>query len=103
MPDINYTVWRIDRVAYECPEAKVTEILLKLQNRVHELHDALAEANDYLVLLQELLPYFEAQAHKDYFIYTFCEKHKDIIREFKLEYERTKKAATGDGNKAGES
>jgi hypothetical protein len=45
-------------------------------------------------LLAEIIPYFEATAKNNYFVYSFCERHQDIIREFKLEYEREQKTVT---------
>lgn len=48
MPDIRYTVWNLDKIP-ELPKEKQVEILIRLQKRIHELHDALELAYDWIL------------------------------------------------------
>jgi hypothetical protein len=69
MPDLKFMVFNLHKVATDCPPEKVTEILTKLQNRCHELHDALVLAEEFLSAncwyTEDMKPIYKALGKKE--------------------------------------
>ena len=65
--DVKYTVWNLAGVP-NMPIEKQIEILNKLQNRVHELFDALVLAEEFLAAncnqVHEMKPIYDALGKK---------------------------------------
>lgn len=63
MPDIKNAVWNINGVP-DLPKEKQIEILNRLQNRVHELYDALVLAEEFISAncnqVHEMKPIYDA-------------------------------------------
>lgn len=68
MPDIKNTVWNLDGVP-DLPREKQLVVLHRLQNRVHELFDALVLAEEFVAancnLVVEMKPIYQALDRKD--------------------------------------